>query len=228
MIGAFIFTACDDDDDDDNAALSGYTFLCDDGDYFTFNKSGNGFTYTDDDGDTYTGTYTVSGNVVTFTVGSESLTGTYNSSTKILTVWGYEYYRQESSSSGSGSSSSTSAYFQEAVDALGITASPQTIYTGIVKEDVSGYTYSDDCTLALYSDGSCLFAMEKSYGGKAMQAAGYYSYTYTKSGSTITLSTSDQTYIRKTSSIYNNQNVLDGCVQYEITVSGSTIKNFEY
>ncbi|MBO4778899.1 MAG: hypothetical protein J5588_10470 [Bacteroidales bacterium] len=125
-----------------------------------------------------------------------------------------------------GPSNSSSKYFEEAVAAFSINATPTETFKGTVID--ADYGYSDDCTLALYSDGTAVFAYERSYNGTALQAAGYYSTTYTKDGSTYILGTSGKTYIRKSSSVVDNQNVIDGCVAYEIVVSGSKITVFDY
>ena len=126
----------------------------------------------------------------------------------------------------SAPSNSSSKYFEEAVTALSINATPTEKFKGIVID--ADYGYSDDCTLAIYSDGTAVFAYERSYNGTALQAAGYYSTTYTKDGNTYKLGTSGKTYVRKSSSTIDNQNVVEGCVAYEIVVSGSKITVFDF
>ena len=123
-------------------------------------------------------------------------------------------------------SNSSSKYFEEAVSAFSINATPEETFKGTVID--SEYGYSDDCTLALYSDGSAVLAFERSHSGTVLQAAGYYATSYTKDGGSYTLGTSGKTYIRKSSSVIDNQNVVDGCVAYSIAVSGSKITALSY
>lgn len=119
-------------------------------------------------------------------------------------------------------SSSTSEYFKEVATAFSIATPPISTFSGgPFNEEMNGYTYQRHYTLALYSDGSAILALETSYNGIASGVAGYYSTTYTQNNSTYTLGTFGGTYVG--GKIYGNYVGKAGSLPWNITVSGNKI-----